>query len=178
MFNPIDYSISKFISFLDDKTLAEIHDIAEIIVYSKSSIIETRGDFANYFYLIDQGLVALGIHGEDGSLFNLARLGPGHTFGDTEFFLGHEVIYDASAETDVVLYKLSKENIDLMMTNSLVFSKALVSVACTPKSIVTRWRSASACCSAAVIVDTWCAVALCQIGGRIILRIAHLLFQS
>lgn len=131
MLNPIDYSISKFVSFLDDKTLTEIHNISQLVSFSRGTTIETRGDPVSCFYIIDKGLVKLGLNGIDGSLFNLARLGPGHTFNDTELFLGHNVIYDASAETDVTLYKLSKENIDHLMSNSLIFSKALVSVACT-----------------------------------------------
>lgn len=128
--NPIDYSISKFVSFVDEETRAMISNLAKQVVFKKGRIIETRGEPAAHFYLIESGLVQLGINGIDGSQFNLTRLGPGHTFGETAFFLNHSVIHDAKAESDVTLFKLSRPVVDQLMSESLVFSKALVSVAC------------------------------------------------
>ncbi len=130
MLNPIDYSISKFTSFIDLETQDRIADLAERVVFKKGKSIETRGEPANHFYLIESGLVQLGINGIDGSRFNLTRLGPGHTFGETAFFLDHPVIHDANTESEVVLLKLSRSVVDKLMSESLVFSKALVSVAC------------------------------------------------
>jgi len=130
MLNPIDYSISKFISFSDERTISQIRDIAETKHYAKGAIIETRGESVDHFHLIDEGLVQLGINGIDGSRFNLTRLGPGHTFGEAAYFLSQNVSYDANAESDVLLQKLSRENIDHLMTNSLTFSKALMAVSC------------------------------------------------
>ena len=130
MLNPIDYSISKFTSFIDLETHDKIVDLAERVLFKKGRSIETRGEPANHFYLIESGLVQLGINGIDGSRFNLTRLGPGHTFGETAFFLDHSVIHDANAESEVVLLKLSRSVVDKLMSESLVFSKALVSVAC------------------------------------------------
>ena len=130
MLNPIDYSISKFISFADEKTISQIREIAEPKHFKKGAVIETRGESGDHLHLIDQGLVQLGINGIDGSRFNLTRLGPGHTFGETAYFLNQNVMYDANAESDVILQKLSRENIDHLMTHSLVFSKALMAVSC------------------------------------------------
>lgn len=130
MLNPIDYSISKFTAFTDDSTLAQIQGVAESVNFKKGDPIEIRGKPADHIFLIDEGLVQLGINGIDGSQFNLARLGPGHTFGELCYFLNCNVIYDATAESDVLLQKLSRANIDHLMTSSLRFSKALMAVSC------------------------------------------------
>ena len=98
--------------------------------FKKGAVIETRGKPVNHIFLIDKGLVQLGINGIDGSRFNLARLGPGHTFGETAFFLNSNVIHDVNAESDVLLQRISRENIDYLMTQSLSFSKALMAVSC------------------------------------------------
>lgn len=100
------------------------------MAFKKGAVIETRGKPVNHIFLIDEGLVQLGINGIDGSRFNLARLGPGHTFGETAFFLNSNVIYDVNAESDVLLQRISRENIDHLMTHSLSFSKALMAVSC------------------------------------------------
>ena len=130
MLNPIDYSISKFTAFTDDSTLTQIRSVAEAVYFKKGELIEIRGKPADHIFLIDQGLVQLGINGIDGSQFNLARLGPGHTFGEPSYFLNCNVIYDATAESDALLQKLSRANIDHLMTSSLSFSKALMAVSC------------------------------------------------
>lgn len=129
MLNPIDYSISKFISFADDDTVALIRDITETHRFKMGATIERRGSPVNHLYLIEKGLVQLGIDGIDGSRFNLARLGPGHTFGEAAFFLSSTATHDVHAKSDVVLQKLSRDNIDHLLTHSLSFSKALMAVA-------------------------------------------------
>lgn len=130
MLNPIDYSISKFITFADEDALRQIRAITKPVAFKKKAVIETRGKPVDHFFLIEEGLIQLGINGIDGSQFNLARLGPGHTFGETAFFLNRKVTYDVNAETDVILRKLSRSSIDDLMTNSLSFSKALMAVSC------------------------------------------------
>lgn len=130
MLNPIDYSISKFITFADEDAITKIREATKAVNFAKGKVIETRGKAVNHFFLIEEGLVQLGINGIDGSRFNLARLGPGHTFGETAFFLNRKVTYDSNAETDVVLRKLSRVVIDDLMTHSLSFSKALMAVSC------------------------------------------------
>ena len=130
MLNPLDYSISKFVKFADEDVISQIRDLAKPLTFKKGDVIETRGAALDHINLIDEGLVQLGINGVDGSKFNLTRLGPGHTFGETAFFLGYNVIHDAHAESDVLLRKLSRANIDHLMTNSLSFSKALMAVSC------------------------------------------------
>ncbi|MDB9814650.1 Crp/Fnr family transcriptional regulator [bacterium] len=128
MLNPIDYSILKFISFVDANTIAEIGDVAESVYFKKGAVIDRAGNPANHIFLINEGLVQLGINGIDGSQFNLARLGPGHTFGEVPYFLNGEVIHDATAKTNVLLQKLSRANVDHLMMHSLNFSKALMAV--------------------------------------------------
>jgi len=130
MLNPIDYSISKFVKFADDDALELIRSVTEQLSFRKGDIIETRGTPLDHIVLIEEGLVQLGINGMDGSTFNLTRLGPGHTFGETAFFLGYNVLHDAYAESDVLLRKLSRSNIDHLMIHSLSFSKALMAVSC------------------------------------------------
>lgn len=130
MMNPIDYSISKFASFVDEDTFLLINQNSDVIDVKKGTVIENRGDDSNYIYLIQDGLVQLSLNSSNGSKFNLTRLGAGHTFGETAFFLNNPVIHDAEAKTDVIIQKLSRQTIDKLMSESLVFSKALVSVAC------------------------------------------------
>jgi CRP-like cAMP-binding protein len=130
MLNPVDYSISKFTAFIDVETMTEIRHIAESVYFKKGASIEIRGMPVDHIFLIDEGLVQLGLKGIDGSQFNLTRLGPGHTFGEPAYFLNCNVIHDATAESDVLLQKLSKANIDHLMTHSLNFSKALMAVSC------------------------------------------------
>jgi len=79
MLNPLDYSISKFITFTDANTLSVISDVAESVYFKKGALIETLGRPADHIFIIHKGLVQLGINGIDGSQFNLARLGPGQT---------------------------------------------------------------------------------------------------
>ena len=110
--------------------LLKIRKVSKPMAFKKGTVIETRGKPVNHIFLIDEGLVQLGINGIDGSRFNLARLGPGHTFGETTFFLNSNVIHDVNAESDVLLQRISHENIDHLMTQSLSFSKALMAVSC------------------------------------------------
>ena len=117
-------------TFIDEETQQKISSLAELKKFKRKAVIETRGEPADHFYLIESGMVQLGINGMDGSRFNLTRLGAGHTFGETAFFLNQPVIHDAGAESDVELLKLNRTVIDKLMSESLVFSKALVSVAC------------------------------------------------
>jgi len=130
MLNPIDYSISKFVTFANADVINRIREVSEPVTFKKGAIIETRGKPVDHIFLIDEGLVQLGIDGIDGSRFNLARLGPGHTFGETAFFLKLNTIHDVNAESDVLLQKISRANIDHLMTHSLSFSKALMAVSC------------------------------------------------
>lgn len=130
MLNPIDYSISKFVAFAKPDIVDHVRAIASTVQFKKGANIETRGRKASHIYLIDEGLVQIGINGSDGSRFNLTRLDAGHTFGETAFFLNQKVIYDAHAESAVTLQKLSMQNVDELMSISPDFSKALLSVAC------------------------------------------------
>lgn len=130
MINPIDYSISKFVTFAGDNVVRAIREQADVRTFKKGAEIENRGDPVNHFYLIENGLVQLGINGVDGSRFNLTRLGPGHSFGETAFFLDHNVIHDARANTEVTLLRLDRACIDELMGVSIEFSKALIAVAC------------------------------------------------
>ena len=130
MINPIDYSVSKFVTFAGDEVLRAIREVAEVRTFKKGDDIENRGDAVDHFYLIEDGLVQLGINGIDGSRFNLTRLGPGHTFGEIAFYLRNHVFHDARATTDVTLLRLDRANIDRLMENSIEFSKALIAVAC------------------------------------------------
>jgi CRP/FNR family cyclic AMP-dependent transcriptional regulator len=130
MINPIDYSISKFVTFAGDEVIKAIREQAEVRVFKKGTEIENRGEPVDHFYVIEEGLVQLGINGSDGSRFNLTRLGSGHTFGETAFYLNSTVIHDARAKTDVTLLRLDRPVIDCLMEESIEFSKALVAVAC------------------------------------------------
>jgi len=130
MLNPIDYSISKFVTFAGTEVSEAIKARAEIRTFKKGAAIENRGEPVDHFYLIEAGLVQLGINGIDGSRFNLTRLGAGHTFGETAFYLGHTVIHDARAISDVTLLRLNRHEIDTLMGESIAFSKALIAVAC------------------------------------------------
>lgn len=128
--NPIDYSISKFVKFVDEDAMTMMRDIGSPQKFRKGTVIETRGDPADHIYLIEDGLVQLGINGADGSKFNLTRLDTGHTFGETAFFLKSKVIHDAHAESEVLLRRLSGADVDHLLTHSLSFSKALMAVSC------------------------------------------------
>jgi CRP-like cAMP-binding protein len=130
MLTPLDYSIVKFTTFADTSAVAQVRDLAESVHFEKGAVIESRGKPTDHIYLIDEGMVQLGVKGVDGSQFNLARLGPGHTFGESEIFLNLNVIHDATAESDVVVQKLSRANVDHLMTSSLNFFKALMAVSC------------------------------------------------
>ena len=130
MLTPLDYSIVKFTTFADTSAVAQVRDLAESVHFEKGAVIESRGKPTDHIYLIDEGMVQLGVKGVDGSQFNLARLGPGHTFGESEIFLNLNVIHDATAESDVVVQKLSRANVDQLKTSSLSFSKALMAVSC------------------------------------------------
>jgi CRP/FNR family cyclic AMP-dependent transcriptional regulator len=130
MMNPIDYSISKFIKFADDDAMTMMRDLGSPLKFKKDAVIETRGEPVDHIYLIENGLVQLGINGADGSKFNLTRLGSGHTFGETAFFLKSKVIHDAHAESEVLLRRLSGADVDHLLTHSLSFSKALMAVSC------------------------------------------------
>ena len=128
MLNPIDYSISKFVTFSTEDTLSQIRSLTKAKLYKKGDTIETRGDKVDHIYLIEDGLVQLGINGVDGSRFNLSRLGPGHTFGETAYFLKNNVMYDANAGSDAIIRKLSGANINHLIATSPIFSKALMAV--------------------------------------------------
>lgn len=130
MLNSIDYSISKFVSFADDEILALIQKHSKRIKYKNGDTIETKGTPVNHMFLIESGLVQLGLHGADGTQFNLMRLGAGHTFSEIAFFLNVPALHDAQAIGDVDILKLSRRNIDELMQLSPGFSKALMSVAC------------------------------------------------
>ena len=67
MLTPLDYSIVKFTTFADTSAVAQVRDLAESVHFEKGAVIESRGKPTDHIYLIDEGLVQLGITGVDGS---------------------------------------------------------------------------------------------------------------
>ena len=65
MLNPVDYSISKFTAFIDVETMTKIRHIAESVYFKKGASIEIRGMPVDHIFLIDEGLVQLGLKGID-----------------------------------------------------------------------------------------------------------------
>lgn len=130
MLQPIDYSISKFATFAGPDVLSDMRRLGRRVPYRKGQQIETRGDPANSFHLIENGLIQLGLDSSDGSRLNITRLGAGHTFGETAFYLNQTVVLNARAKTDAVLLRLNRKAVDQLMDESVDFSKALIAVAC------------------------------------------------
>lgn len=129
MLNPIDYSISKFSSFVDEETLREIEAHGVALTFKKGEVIGVRGDPADDIYYIVDGLIQIGIDGVDGSRFNLTRLGAGHTFGEMSVLLHQPIVHDIHAISNVSLVRMGRGEIRHLMQSNIAFTEAMLKVA-------------------------------------------------
>ena len=118
MLNPIDFAIIKLSDFISPELLVEIETEGEVKAFKKKTTIEMRGDQATNISIVKSGLIRLRLNEADGSRFNLSILGEGSTFGETALFLELPVQFDAYCETDAVLIRLAKENIDNLIASN------------------------------------------------------------
>lgn len=131
MLNPIDFSIIKIVDMLPDRVLDLVESLAAKQSYKRGQNIERYGGNADRLWIIQSGLVRLGLDGVDGSRFNLSIFGPGSSFGETALFLDLPVQFDALCESDVTLASLDKDQVEKLLVTEPEFMRAALNIAYT-----------------------------------------------
>ena len=86
----------------------------------KGEVLFHRGDVAEYFYLIDTGLIELSLIAPTGDKKTLEVVGPGRTFGEAVAFMrGHKYPVTAEALRDSRLCRIPNSTyVELIRSNS------------------------------------------------------------
>ena len=129
MLNPIDFSISKLAELLPPPVAHRVNKRGEKCDFKRGAQIARYGEPASHLFIVQSGLVRIGLNEADGSRFNLSIMGSGSSFGETALFLDLPVQFDAHCETDVSLIRLSKKQVMQLINEEPAFALASITVA-------------------------------------------------
>jgi CRP-like cAMP-binding protein len=88
-----------FLAGMDAGHLQTLADAALPVKFAAGQFIFEEGEIANRFYLIDQGEVSIGEHGEEGDSIAVQTIGPGDVLGWSWLFAPYYWHFDARALT-------------------------------------------------------------------------------
>jgi CRP/FNR family transcriptional regulator len=101
-------------------------DIAVPICYSAGTLVFVEGEPCAGLYLIEDGIVKISRFSKDGREFILHLSHPGDTFNDVAALDGQGNPVNATAHTDVLLWRLSREDLRAIADRHPKFAWALV----------------------------------------------------
>lgn len=85
-----------------------------------------EGDIEAHFYIIETGYVKIFTKDKLGQRIDIARLGPGDTFGEFALIDKGARTASAQAETDVKLMKISEEGYDIMLNDLPLWASSML----------------------------------------------------
>jgi len=101
-----------FREFEEDETLEAVAGCLEERSCRAGELIFRQGDAGDEFFLVRSGLVRIALPCQDGRRVVLATFGPGHFFGDMAFLDRGTRSAEATAQTRVELYVISRRRFD------------------------------------------------------------------
>lgn len=112
--------------------------------YSKNEFIFYEGDSPRFYYQIHEGKVKMCCYNDEGRLFIQGLFGPGESFGEPPLFIDEVYPACAQADSDCVIYKLSKDTLmkvleaypEIQMMFITSFAKRIYEKANTNKNII------------------------------------------
>ena len=115
--------------------------------YKKHEYIFYEGDQARFCYQILEGKVKMCSYNDEGRTFIQGMFGPGDSFGDPPLFLNEAYPACAQAESDCIIFKLSKDTLlklleeyqELQMRFIVNFAGRIFEKTATNKNIVSPY---------------------------------------
>ena len=112
--------------------------------YKKTEFIFYEGDVSRFYYQVLEGKVKMCCYNEEGRIFTQGMFGPDDSFGEPPLFINETYPACAVAESDCIIYKLSKDTLlkvlteypELQMKFIIKFAKRIYDKANTNKNIV------------------------------------------
>ena len=111
--------------------------------YKKTEFIFYEGDVSRFYYQVLEGKVKMCCYNEEGRIFTQGMFGPGDSFGEPPLFINETYPACAVAESDCIIYKLSKDTLlkllteypELQMKFIIKFAKRIYDKANTNKTV-------------------------------------------
>lgn len=101
---------------LDDAEMAALAMRLALRLVSAGTAIVAQGEVSSSMYLVAEGLLYVFItQAESGNLIKVAELIPGQFFGEMALLTGEPRSATVKAETDTVVYEITKENMELLL---------------------------------------------------------------
>lgn len=97
-------------------------------VYGRGEHLCKQGEAGDSFYVIRSGCVGVWVSGANAVASSVARLGPGHFFGEMSLLTGAPRSGTVTAETDVEVVRVSKEDFAGLVKGNTVLADRLASV--------------------------------------------------
>lgn len=103
--------------------------------FKAGDFIFFEGDIEAHFYIIESGHVKIFTKNKQGQRVDLARLGPGDTFGEFALIDKGARTASAVADTDLSMMKISEEGYNVMLNDLPLWASSML------KSFSTRLKS-------------------------------------
>lgn len=112
--------------------------------YKKSEFIFYEGDTSRFYFQVYEGNIKMCSFNDEGRTFTQGMFGPGESFGEPPLFINATYPACAVAETDCVIFKLSKDTLfkllseypELQMKFIIHFAKRIYDKTHKSKNIV------------------------------------------
>jgi len=97
-----------------EKTALAVHMIPHL--FTASDVIVEQGESGASMYIVAEGLLYVYIaQAESGNLLKVAEISPGQFFGEIALLTGEPRSSTVKAETDALVYEITKENMELLL---------------------------------------------------------------
>lgn len=114
-----------FFSALSDNSLEFLTEKCTLVNAPKGTMILTEGDPAEAFFFVKQGRLEVTRNTKHG-IAKLSTISSGQGFGEISLLTGSTRAASVSASSDVVLYRLSKEDFETLMDRESSFKDVLL----------------------------------------------------
>ncbi|MBL0023718.1 MAG: Crp/Fnr family transcriptional regulator [Saprospiraceae bacterium] len=112
--------------------------------YRKNEFIFYEAEACRFYHQVLEGKVKMCCYNDEGRVFIQGLFGPGESFGEPPLFIKEPYPACAQAESDCIIYKLSKDTLfklmeeypELQMTFITNFAKKIYEKAYTNKTII------------------------------------------
>ena len=95
-------------------------------IFKAGDYIFFEGDVEAHFFIIETGHVKIFTKNKQGQIMDLARLGPGDTFGEFALINSGRRTASALAETDTKLMKISEEGYHIMLEDLPLWASSML----------------------------------------------------
>ena len=116
---PNPYDMLKHValfSMLDEAEKAALAAHMTLHMFTANNVIVEQGESGASMYIVAEGLLYVYItQAESGKLIKVAELSPGQFFGEISLLTGEPRSATVKAETDALVYEITKEDMELLL---------------------------------------------------------------